>query len=74
MTTDTCIICGGPAKWSAIYGTDNPEADGLGTPPPGKQRVVLYGLCARHDPSRRVVLILAELEIAKLFGGNGGGK
>lgn len=58
-----CILCGRPTMRRGVWIPDEPAREGLGSPPPGTQRVVLYAVCDAHDIRKRITLVLVEQTI-----------
>lgn len=49
---DRCIICGTLTQSRGVFVPSDPENWGLGSPPEGKRRMVLYPLCEVHARAR----------------------
>ncbi len=58
-----CILCGRPTMRRGVWIPDDPAREGLGSPPAGRQRVMLYALCEAHDIHKRITLVLVEQTI-----------
>ena len=55
-----CVLCGRPGAFEALYfpGENSPAA-----PPPGKGRIILYGLCEYCGTHRRMLMEVIEARI-----------
>ena len=55
-----CLLCGRPGVFEALYfpGKNSPAA-----PPPGKGRIILYGLCEYCGSRRQSLLEIIEARI-----------
>jgi len=76
MRTDLshCILCNARAVVVGVWFPDDPVGEGMGRLAPGKRRAVAYGLCARHYPPKRKMLLLIEDCISKEAKAQGGGQ
>jgi hypothetical protein len=55
-----CLLCGRPGAMEALYfpGKNSPAA-----PPPGKGRIILYGLCEYCGTHRQMLMEVIEARI-----------
>ncbi len=61
-----CIMCGSPTRNRGIFVPDDPARAGLGNSPPGKQRCVIYLLCAAHTWDEYTLAAVEEMLRAEL--------
>ena len=55
-----CLLCGRPGAVNAMY---FPDKNSLVAPPPGKGRIILYGLCEYCDSRRQSLMPIIEARI-----------
>ena len=72
LVSETCILCHGPAMFTSLY-VPSPEASQQLGAPPGKWRMLLYGLCEEcfqmlgTDSAEKIILKQNNIKESRVY-------